>query len=79
MFVKLPVFRTGTYTPRVMLELALARNDKISRTKEKILSALPFASASTLFERTCLKDTYVNQAYPGSSGVFGSLIMSQEV
>jgi len=79
MFVKLPVFRTGAYTPRVMSELVLAGNDKISRTKEKILSALPFASASTLVERTCLKDTFVNEAYPGSSGVFGSLIMSQEV
>jgi hypothetical protein len=79
MFVKLLVFRTGAYTPRVMSELALAGNDKISRTKEKILSSLPFASASTHVERTCLKDTYVNQAYPGSYGMFGNLIMSQEV
>jgi hypothetical protein len=36
MFVKLPVFRTGVCTPSVMSELALAENDEISRTKEKI-------------------------------------------
>lgn len=61
-FVKLPVFRSGVYTPSAMSELAVAENDEISRTKEKKLSALPSASASTLVERTCLKDTYVNQA-----------------
>ena len=42
--------------------MSLAGNDEASRTKEKNLSALPSASASTLVERTCLKDTYVNQA-----------------
>jgi hypothetical protein len=36
MFVKLPVFRTGVYTPSVISEIALAANDETSRTKEKI-------------------------------------------
>jgi len=62
MFLKLPVFRTGVYTASVMSYLALTGNDEVSRTKGKNLSSLPSASASTLVERTCLKDTYVNQA-----------------